>query len=122
MKSLATFALLTPIPALAIQVEGGPEVGVRVFRQFSSYHSLEKGRRRDGPSLSGIVGSLAGCVEGFRYSDAKLNADIVWDEPDMAPFLANPRGFLPRTRMSFRGLPDAQHAADVTAHIAEQNQ
>ena len=71
-----------------------------------------------GPSLAGIWGRKAGTVEGFsRYSKAFKQADIIWDEHSLDTWLANPRGYLPGNRMTFRGLPDETQRRDLIAFL-----
>lgn len=122
MKTLATTIFLTPLLACSALANGDPEDGERVFRKCSSCHSLEQGQRKAGPSLYGVVGSRSGTVEGFKYSDANLNADVVWTEENLAAFLADPRGFMPGTRMIFRGLRDEEDIKDLIAYLALQSQ
>ena len=37
---------------------------------------------------------------------------------DLNQFLANPRGFIPGTSMTFAGLPQSQERADVIAYLS----
>jgi cytochrome c len=71
-----------------------------------------------GPSLAGIWGRKAGTVAGFtRYSKAFKQTDIIWDEHSLDAWLANPRGYLPGNRMTFRGLPDETRRRDLIAFL-----
>jgi cytochrome c len=71
-----------------------------------------------GPSLAEIWGRKAGTVKGFtRYSKAFKQADIIWDEHSLDAWLANPRGYLPGNRMTFRGLPDESQRRDLIAFL-----
>jgi cytochrome c len=71
-----------------------------------------------GPSLAEIWGRKAGTVEGFtRYSKAIKQADIIWDDHSLDAWLANPRGYLPGNRMTFRGLPDETQRRDLIAFL-----
>ncbi|MGI3186138.1 c-type cytochrome [Nioella aestuarii] len=52
---------------------------------------------RTGPNLYGIVGAVAGSVEGFRYSslmEAAHAAEINWDEASFAAYIPNATAFL----------------------------
>ena len=76
---------------------------------------------RSGPVLNGIVGHPMGAVEGFRYSNAlqeKAEAGEVWTVEALAGFLADPKGWLPGTKMSFRGLRDDAEIAALIAYLA----
>jgi cytochrome c len=71
-----------------------------------------------GPSLAEIWGRKAGTVEGFtRYSKAIEKAGIIWDDRSLDAWLANPRGYLPGNRMTFRGLPDETQRRDLIAFL-----
>ena len=81
-------------------------------------HSLSPGRHMTGPSLAGIWGRKAGTIEGFtRYSKAIKAAKIIWDESSLDAWLANPRGYLPGNRMTFRGLQDKGQRRDLIAYL-----
>jgi cytochrome c len=71
-----------------------------------------------GPSLAEIWGRKAGTVEGFtRYSKAFKQADIIWDESSLDAWLENPKTFIPKNRMTFRGLPDEAQRRDLIAYL-----
>lgn len=72
---------------------------------------------RVGPSLADIVGREAGTVPGFRYTDANANSDITWTEEKLNQFLEKPQRVIPKTKMIFAGIPDAQKRADMIAYL-----
>ncbi len=97
---------------------GDPAKGQEVYRACAACHSLAPGRHMTGPSLAGIWGRKAGAVEGFtRYSKAFKQSDIIWDEHSLDAWLANPRGYLPGNRMTFRGLSDESQRRDLIAFL-----
>ncbi|WP_457302894.1 c-type cytochrome [Phyllobacterium sp. P5_D12] len=60
-------------------------------------HSLTEGDHQFGPSLFGVYGRLVGQATGFSYSQSYLDAaerGLVWDDPHLDRFLADPTGFL----------------------------
>ena len=93
--------------------------GESVFRQCKACHQIGAGAvNRTGPHLNGIMGRTIGSVDGFRYSNAFMDAAAVreiWTEDRLAEFLANPRMAMDGTRMSFRGIRDD---ADMVALLA----
>ena len=121
MKIIALSTLLALGTSPPMLAEGNAEEGERIFRKCASCHSIEEGGRKSGPSLFGIVGAQSGSVEGFRYSDANLSLNVVWDEENLAEFVADPRDFMPGTRMSFRGLRDEQDIENLITYLAQQN-
>jgi cytochrome c2 len=100
------------------EAAGDSVVGAEVFRTCAACHTLEPGVHRTGPSLAGLFGRKAGTAVGFhRYSDALKAADLAWREDTLDGFLADPQGFLPGNRMTFRGIDDAQTRADLIAYL-----
>jgi len=97
---------------------GDPAKGREVYRACAACHSLAPGRHMTGPSLAEIWGRKAGTVEGFtRYSKAFKQADIIWDESSLDAWLENPKTFIPKNRMTFRGLPDETQRRDLIAYL-----
>ena len=108
-----------PSPATAAPA-GDPAEGARLFRACAACHSLDPGQHRTGPSLAGVFGRKAGTAEGFRrYSPALKDANVVWNEETLDPWIADPQAFIPGNRMAFRGLPDARERADLIAYLAD---
>ncbi|WP_074206330.1 c-type cytochrome [Parasphingorhabdus marina] len=98
---------------------GDAAAGKRVFAQCRTCHVTDPGVNRIGPSLAGIVGSEAGLVQGFNYSPANANSGITWTEQQMYVYLEDPQRTIPKTKMIFAGLPDAQARADVIAYLKD---
>lgn len=109
-----------PVPA--DQHVGQTEVGqdgieARDDDQNQACHSIEPGQNKVGPSLFGIVGAEAGTAEGFNYSAATRDSDVVWTPENLDSFLANPRGFMPGTKMIFPGLSAAEDRYKLIAYL-----
>lgn len=112
-------------PAAEEMAAPDPELvaaGKKVFRKCKACHQVGEGaKNRVGPILTGIVGHPAGQVEGFKYSNAlKDMADdgLVWNAENLKAFLADPRGFMKGTRMSFAGLRKDKDLDAITAYLA----
>lgn len=101
-----------PDPALVAAGEGA-------FRQCKSCHQVGEGAsNRTGPALNGMIGRTIGSVDGFRYSNVFQEANAageVWTTESLAAFLADPRGTMAGTKMTFRGV---REEADIAALIA----
>ncbi|WP_112323542.1 c-type cytochrome [Oceanibium sediminis] len=96
--------------------------GEKIFRQCQTCHAIDNsGARRVGPDLYGVVGREVASVEGFRYSPAMQELGGAWTPERLDAYLEDPRGNVPGTRMSFRGLRDAQERADVIAYLNSQS-
>ena len=121
MRRLVFAALLAAL-AVPVQAEtGDAEAGERIYRKCKSCHQVGQGaKHRIGPHLNGVFGRVAGGEEAFPYSDAFKEAGangLEWHADTLDAFLENPRKVVSKTRMSFRGLKDAQERADVIAYL-----
>jgi len=97
--------------------DGDAARGELIYQRCQLCHSI---RTDDvGPHHAGLFGRHAGSVPDFPYSDAMRNSGIVWSEATLDQFLTNPQAYVPGTRMTFAGLPDAQERADVIAYLKE---
>jgi len=103
-------------PALS---QGDPASGEQVFRQCSSCHTFDPDQRRPGPHLQGLFGRTAGSVEGFRYSQAMVASNIVWDQESLSTFLVDPRAVVPGTSMAV-GLRNEEDLDDLLAFLQQQ--
>lgn len=96
---------------------GDPASGKMVFAQCRTCHVTDPGVNKIGPSLAGIVGHHSGSVAGYNYSEANKNSGITWTEAKLFQYLENPQRVIPKTKMIFAGLPDAQKRADLIAYL-----
>lgn len=121
--SAAAAALLLSMPIVA-HAEGDATKGEVVFKKCKICHQVgPTAKNLVGPIQNGLIGRKAATVEGFKYSDAlKEAADkgMVWTEENIDKYLADPKGFIPKNKMAFAGLPDAQERADVIAYLKTQ--
>lgn len=101
------------------------EAGAKVFRKCKACHQVGEGaKNRVGPILTGIVGAEAGKVEGFKYSDALMEAaadGLVWDAETLDKFLTKPKDLIKGTKMTFPGLRKEEDRANVIAYIESQS-
>jgi cytochrome c len=114
LLAFAAFASVsTPVQA------ADAAAGETAFRRLcAACHIVTaEGRRGVGPSLFGVVGRKAGTLEGFRYSNAKRDANLVWAPETLDPYLTNPREFMPGTTMAFAGIRNDAERANVIAYL-----
>lgn len=109
-----------PVEEAAVLLD--PELvakGGKVFKKCKACHRVGEGAKNGtGPVLNAIVGSTAGQVDGFRYSKVMTAAGedgLIWNEAELAAFLAKPRAYMKGTKMSFAGL---RKEADIEAILA----
>ncbi len=95
--------------------------GEKVFKRCSSCHAVGEGaKNKSGPHLNGLLGRPIGAVDGFRYSNAFKDAQadgLVWDEAALEAFLADPKGYMAGTKMSFSGLKKSEDQAAIAAYL-----
>lgn len=92
--------------------------GKRKFVQCSSCHTIrEGGANLTGPNLHGMFGRHIAKAPEFKYSEAALAADFVWDSEKLDEWLAKPKDFLPGTKMTFPGLKEPTDRRDVIAYL-----
>lgn len=98
---------------------GDPAEGEKVFKRVctSCHIATKDGPKRLGPTLFGLVGRKAGGVEGFRYSEANKNSNMVWSADTLDPYLTDPRKVIPGTIMAFAGVKRAEERADLIAYL-----
>ena len=81
--------------------------GERLFNKYCSVcHSLESGRNKFGPSLSGVVGRMAGSIENYSYSESMRAIGKAWTPEQLDLYLSAPSKIAPGTKMTFPGLPN----------------
>ena len=113
--SAVFLGLLTTTPANA----GDAAAGEKVFKKCKACHAIEAGKNKVGPSLAGVVGAEAGKVEGYKYSSAMMESGLVWDEATLDVYLADPKGVVKGTKMSFAGLKNEEDRADVIEYLKQ---
>ena len=119
-----TLSAVVALAALsgAAFAEGDADKGKKIFNKCKACHAVGDGaKNKVGPQLNGIVGAEAGKVEGFKYSPALLEqaeGGLVWDEANLAAFLAKPKDFMKGTKMSFAGLKKEAEIDNVIAYLA----
>jgi len=120
-RSLYAAVLLAAMPLFAghALAEGDADKGKRVFNKCRACHNVDVEKNKVGPHLVALFGRHAGAVEGFNYSDAMKNADIVWDEETLEAYLKDPKGYIPGNKMPFAGIRDEDQIEDLTAYLQE---
>ncbi len=97
---------------------GNLENGQRKFALCRSCHTITPGGPNlTGPNLYGVFGRKAGGLDGYTYSEALKKAGFVWEASHLDAWLADPRGYMPGTKMTFLGIKEAQDRVDLIAYL-----
>ena len=108
-------------PALAMIGEMSVEDGKKVAKKCIACHSFDEGgKNKVGPPLWGILNRAAGTADKFKYSDAMKafgENGSTWDYAALDAYLANPKGTIPGTKMSFAGLKKEKDRAAILAYL-----
>ena len=110
----AAGTLLIALPAHAQNVEAGQK---SFKQQCGLCHDTAAGKNRVGPSLFGVVGRKSGGVDGFHYSDANKNSGLTWDQATLDKYLADPRGTVSGTTMTYAGVKSDEQRRDIIAYL-----
>jgi cytochrome c len=92
--------------------------GEKSAQKCAACHTFDKGGRAlVGPNLWGVVGRPKASVQGFNYSAALKAMGGNWAPDDIYHFIANPKGMIPGTAMTFAGIPRPSERADIIAFL-----
>lgn len=106
----------TPLPVLLAKANA--DKGKQAARQCAACHNFAKGAgAKIGPDLWSIVDRPRAEAQGFNYSSAMKGKGGKWTFEELDKFIANPRGDIPGTAMTFAGIKSPEQRADVIAYL-----
>jgi cytochrome c len=107
-----------PEPIEKLLQTASVQKGEAAAKKCGACHDFTKGGpNKIGPNLYGIVGEKKGEGRGFNFSAAMKAKGGTWTIDDLNQFIANPKGFVPGTAMTFAGIPKDSERADVIAYL-----
>lgn len=104
--------------APAAQLAADPARGKRLsFTCYTCHYVGKNLPHHTGPNLYGMFGRKAGTAPGYAYSEAIKKSGITWTPEELDRWLADPKGYLPGSKMVFIGVPNAQDRRDIIAYL-----
>jgi cytochrome c len=105
-------------PIAQLLASATPQAGEADAKVCLTCHNLAKGAgNKVGPDLYGVVGRAVASEAGFNYSSALKAKGGTWTFDALNPWIANPRGDVPGTLMTFGGVPSEKQRADIIAYL-----
>jgi len=105
----------TPMPS-----QGDPMRGKAMYAQCMGCHSPD--RHRTGPKHCGLIGRKAGTVDGYEYSKAMRQSNIVWVPQTLDHFLYAPLDYIQGTSMGIAGIKNGEDRRDLIAYLIAINE
>ncbi|MFY9818756.1 MAG: cytochrome c family protein [Pseudolabrys sp.] len=105
-------------PIETLLAKASVEKGQAAAKQCQACHTFEKGGpNRVGPNLWNVVNRARASEAGFNYSAAMKGKGGNWSFDELNKFIANPRGYVPGTAMTFAGLSRPEQRADLIDYL-----
>ncbi|HTP92145.1 MAG TPA: cytochrome c family protein [Xanthobacteraceae bacterium] len=106
------------VPIESLLATASVQQGEQAAKVCLTCHNMGKGQgNKVGPDLYGVVGRQVASESGFNYSSALKSKGGAWTFQALNPWLANPRGDVPGTLMTFGGIPNEKQRADIIDYL-----
>jgi cytochrome c len=106
------------VPIETLLATASTQAGQSNSKVCLTCHNMGKGQgAKVGPDLYGVVGRPVASEAGFNYSAPLKALGGNWTFDSLNKWLANPRGDVPGTLMTFGGIPSEKQRADVIDYL-----
>ncbi len=117
MRGLTVLIAMLALPAYGEEIDGK----LAYNSHCRTCHTVREGDNRLGPNLFEIIGRKAGKTNGYRFSSAFTNVDLVWDWQTLDAFIAAPSAIVPGNDMKpYGGIADPEVRAKIVEYLAHR--
>ena len=114
--------MIVALLAAATTAASGQDVaaGETSFRKCLPCHAVgEDARNKIGPILNGLEGRQSGTIDGYSYTQANKDANIIWSDASFKEYMVDPRGKIPGTKMVFNGIKNEAEVANLWTYLKQ---
>ena len=112
--------ILNPESEISLNI-GDAERGRKLYFQCRACHSVKQNEsHKIGPNLFGVFNSKAAKSDGFIYSTALINSNLIWDVNNLDRWLEKPYELVPGNQMIFSGMKNKNDRDDLLAYLYKE--
>ncbi|MFB9373912.1 c-type cytochrome [Algimonas porphyrae] len=111
------------VQSTSVDAEAMMKRGRIVWLKCRSCHEVDPGApHKVGPNLHGMFDQPIASREGFTYSAAFEESDIIWTDETLDAFIERPTNYIRGTKMAFAGISKESDRTAVIAYLRKATQ